>query len=222
MYASRPRPVRHSTAPAGSPAPKRSPRSTSSFGKASAPRNSSQWPEHCPAIAGTNGSARSSVLPTAARPPRRDMDPRQHREHRLSPSTDPGPSDGPARPPVLHRPRLSRIPRRPRIRRRTPPHRPQARARDTTRRRWLAKEMNWEVIPVTKDFLTHPAPYLEALLTALLHRGWNLDNKTMDKIAARLTTQNRRPTNSHAWMAGSGAPVLLSGGRGGSPGVSGR
>ncbi|NVI90247.1 hypothetical protein [Actinomadura sp. BRA 177] len=70
---------------------------------------------------------------------------------------------------------------------------PQARARDTTRRRWLAKEMNWEVIPVTKDFLTHPAPYLEALLTALLHRGWNLDNKTMDKIAARLTTQNRRP-----------------------------
>ncbi|NKZ07625.1 hypothetical protein [Actinomadura latina] len=73
----------------------------------------------------------------------------------------------------------------------------QARVHDTSRRRWLAKEMHWEVIPVTKDFRTRPTPYLEALLTALLHRGWNPDNATMDHIAARLSR-----------------------GRGGSPGVS--
>ncbi|MFB4307469.1 hypothetical protein [Actinomadura sp. GTD37] len=70
---------------------------------------------------------------------------------------------------------------------------PRARAHDTSRRRWLAKEMHWEIIPVTKTFLTRPAPYLEALLTALLHRGWNPDNATMDKIATRLRTLNRRP-----------------------------
>ncbi|GAA1826447.1 hypothetical protein [Actinomadura chokoriensis] len=68
-----------------------------------------------------------------------------------------------------------------------------ARTHDTTRRRWLAKEMRWEIIPVTKDFLPRPTPYLEALLTALLHRGWNPDNATMDRIAARLATLKRRP-----------------------------
>jgi hypothetical protein len=70
---------------------------------------------------------------------------------------------------------------------------PQARAHDTASRRWLAKEMRWEVIPVTKDFRTHPAPYLEALLTALLHRGWNPGNDTMNEIATRLAALNRRP-----------------------------
>jgi hypothetical protein len=70
---------------------------------------------------------------------------------------------------------------------------PYARARDEGRRRWLAREKGWEIIPVTKDFLPRPAPYLEALLTALLHRGWNPTDKTLDRITARLTRPNGRP-----------------------------
>ncbi|TDD62121.1 hypothetical protein E1293_44325 [Actinomadura darangshiensis] len=68
----------------------------------------------------------------------------------------------------------------------------EARAHDTHRRRWLAKEEGWDIIPVTKNFLTRPAPYLEALLTALLQRGWKPDNATMEHIAARLTLLRRR------------------------------
>lgn len=70
---------------------------------------------------------------------------------------------------------------------------PGALAHDKARRRWLAKQMHWEIIPVTKDFLITPAPYLEALLTALLHRGWNPDNETMAKVETRLATLKRRP-----------------------------
>lgn len=69
---------------------------------------------------------------------------------------------------------------------------PQARAHDAGRRRWLAEELRWEVIAVTKTFLTRPVPYLEALLTALLHRGWNPEDATMDRIAARLAALGRR------------------------------
>ncbi|GAA4083313.1 hypothetical protein [Actinomadura miaoliensis] len=65
----------------------------------------------------------------------------------------------------------------------------QARAHDERRRRWLRKEKEWEVIPVTKDLLARPAPYLEALLTALLQRGWSPDDATLNRIASRL---NRR------------------------------
>jgi hypothetical protein len=68
----------------------------------------------------------------------------------------------------------------------------EARAHDAERRRWLAKEMGWDVIPVTKNFLTRPAPYLEALLTALLQRGWKADDATMDRVAARLAFLKRR------------------------------
>ncbi|MFD0687206.1 hypothetical protein [Actinomadura fibrosa] len=68
------------------------------------------------------------------------------------------------------------------------------RAHDERRRRWLAREMDWEIIPVTKDFLPRPAPYLEALLTALLQRGWCPDDATMDRIATRLRTlSHHRP-----------------------------
>ncbi|MUN39127.1 hypothetical protein [Actinomadura litoris] len=67
-----------------------------------------------------------------------------------------------------------------------------ARAHDDRRRRWLAKEQGWEIIPVTKDFLSRPAPYLEALLTALLTRGWKPTDATMAKIAAHLTAPTRR------------------------------
>ncbi|MBW8485611.1 hypothetical protein [Actinomadura parmotrematis] len=70
-----------------------------------------------------------------------------------------------------------------------------ARSRDEARRRWLKKEMEWDVIPVTKDLLTRPAPYLEALLTALLHRGWNPTGRDMDRIATNLTRLHRRRPN---------------------------
>ncbi|WP_433237450.1 hypothetical protein [Actinomadura nitritigenes] len=68
-----------------------------------------------------------------------------------------------------------------------------ARAHDESRRRWLGREMGWQIIPVTKLFLYRPAPYLEALLTALLQRGWKPDAATMNRITARLTTLSRRP-----------------------------
>ncbi|GAA2417781.1 hypothetical protein GCM10010191_30560 [Actinomadura vinacea] len=68
---------------------------------------------------------------------------------------------------------------------------PHARARDEGRRRWLAREKGWEIIPVTRDFLPCPAPYLKALLTALLNRGWDPDDKTMDRIATRITRFHR-------------------------------
>ncbi|WP_121434751.1 hypothetical protein [Actinomadura pelletieri] len=71
---------------------------------------------------------------------------------------------------------------------------PKSRAHDTSRRAWLTKEMGWEIIPVTKEFLSRPAPYLQALLTALLQRGWTPDHATMDRIATRLTHLTRRPT----------------------------
>ncbi|WP_242902241.1 hypothetical protein [Actinomadura terrae] len=69
---------------------------------------------------------------------------------------------------------------------------PTARAHDDRRRRWLAKEQGWEIIPVTKDFLSRPGPYLEALLTALLTHGWKPADATMEKIAAHLSTRTRR------------------------------
>ncbi|MEU8305431.1 hypothetical protein AB0C84_17905 [Actinomadura sp. NPDC048955] len=69
----------------------------------------------------------------------------------------------------------------------------EARNHDARRRDWLAKEMGWDVIPVTKNFLTRPAPYLGALLTALLQRGWQPGNATMEHIAARLARLERRP-----------------------------
>ncbi|MFC9975817.1 hypothetical protein ACFVH6_33510 [Spirillospora sp. NPDC127200] len=67
-----------------------------------------------------------------------------------------------------------------------------ARARDSGRLRWLRNEMGWEVIPVTKDVLPRPGPYLEALLTALLHRGWDPDDATMDRIATFLARLRHR------------------------------
>ncbi|MFI0348852.1 hypothetical protein [Actinomadura sp. 9N407] len=66
-----------------------------------------------------------------------------------------------------------------------------ARVRDEGRRRWLAREHGWEIIPVTRDALSRPGPYLEALLTALLHRGWSPDDRTMDRIAVRLAHLER-------------------------------
>ncbi len=67
-----------------------------------------------------------------------------------------------------------------------------ARAHDTRRRAWLAREMGWEIIPVTKDFRYKPVPYLEALLTTLQQRGWKPTDATMNRISARLAALNRR------------------------------
>ncbi|TDB88141.1 hypothetical protein [Actinomadura sp. 7K534] len=72
-----------------------------------------------------------------------------------------------------------------------------ARAHDERRRAWLAREMGWEIVPVTKDFLRRPAPYLEALLTAMLHRGWTPDDTTMERLALRLARlAHRRVTGA--------------------------
>jgi hypothetical protein len=68
----------------------------------------------------------------------------------------------------------------------------EARAHDAHRRRWLAKERGWDIIPITKSFLVRPVPYLEALLTTLLQRGWKPDDATMERIAARLALLKRR------------------------------
>ncbi|WP_285492752.1 hypothetical protein [Actinomadura sp. NBRC 104425] len=66
-----------------------------------------------------------------------------------------------------------------------------ARAHDERRRRWLRKEMGWEIIPVTKGMFARPAPYLEALLTALLQRGWTPGDATLNRIATRLDRRVR-------------------------------
>ncbi|RFU36419.1 hypothetical protein DZF91_38165 [Actinomadura logoneensis] len=60
-----------------------------------------------------------------------------------------------------------------------------ARAHDDRRRRWL-RDQGWKIIPVTRDVLVRPTPYLEALLTALLDRGWQPDDRTMDRLATHL------------------------------------
>ena len=61
-----------------------------------------------------------------------------------------------------------------------------ARDHDERRRRWLRNEMRWEIIPVSRDVLSRPVPYLEALLTAMLTRGWTPGDATMETITARL------------------------------------
>ncbi|XRQ16287.1 hypothetical protein ACN3XK_37125 [Actinomadura welshii] len=66
-----------------------------------------------------------------------------------------------------------------------------ARTHDTGRRSWLSGEMKWSIISVNKQFLYSPAPYLEALLTAMLQRGWAPDDATMERIAARLAQLRR-------------------------------
>ncbi|WP_192809943.1 type IV toxin-antitoxin system AbiEi family antitoxin [Actinomadura rudentiformis] len=71
-----------------------------------------------------------------------------------------------------------------------------ARDHDERRRRWLRDEMGWEIIPVTRDLLDRPAAYLEALLTAMLNRGWSPSDETMDTIATRLFRLNH-PVGRH-------------------------
>ncbi|MFC4909940.1 hypothetical protein [Actinomadura gamaensis] len=74
-----------------------------------------------------------------------------------------------------------------------------ARAHDDHRRRWL-RARGWQIIPVTKDVLPRPGPYLEAVLTALLDHGWRPDDPTMDRLATHLA-RLRNPTTRHTQHA---------------------
>jgi hypothetical protein len=69
---------------------------------------------------------------------------------------------------------------------------PQDRARDEARRRWLCKELGWEVIVVTKsDVLATPYPFLAALMTALFERGWSPDDAELTDICTRFDRLKR-------------------------------
>jgi 3-hydroxyacyl-CoA dehydrogenase-like protein len=68
-----------------------------------------------------------------------------------------------------------------------------ARAHDATRRAWIKSQHGWEILVVTKeDILYNPAPFLEALTTTLMHRGWNPTPTQMSKIERYVTRQTRR------------------------------
>ncbi|MEO3785174.1 hypothetical protein ABGB12_17720, partial [Actinocorallia sp. B10E7] len=49
---------------------------------------------------------------------------------------------------------------------------PRNRSHDAFRRARLAA-LGWRILPVTRDFRTRPAPYLDAWLTLLLQSGWS-------------------------------------------------
>jgi hypothetical protein len=67
------------------------------------------------------------------------------------------------------------------------------RERDEARRRWLRKELGWELIVVTKsDVLATPYPFLAALMTALFERGWSPDDDELTDICTRLDRLKRR------------------------------
>jgi hypothetical protein len=70
---------------------------------------------------------------------------------------------------------------------------PRDRARDEARRRWLRKEVGWELIVVTKsDVLAAPYAFLAALMTALFERGWSPDDDELIEICTRLDRLRRR------------------------------
>jgi hypothetical protein len=68
---------------------------------------------------------------------------------------------------------------------------------DEARRRWLRKELGWEIIVVTKvDVLVEPYPFLAALMTALFERGWAPDDDELNNICTRLDRLKRRRRTS--------------------------
>ncbi|GAA2111512.1 type IV toxin-antitoxin system AbiEi family antitoxin domain-containing protein [Actinomadura alba] len=65
---------------------------------------------------------------------------------------------------------------------------PAARAHDEDRRRWLEARHGWVIIPITSvDVLVRPRPFLTALVTALLDRGWRPDDEQMIEIGTNLS-----------------------------------
>ncbi|GAA3213319.1 hypothetical protein [Actinocorallia longicatena] len=67
----------------------------------------------------------------------------------------------------------------------------EARLRDSLRRRTLT-DLGWRILPVTKDFRTAPAPYLDAWLHLLMAAGWNPTPQQLAHITARLTRLRHR------------------------------
>jgi very-short-patch-repair endonuclease len=68
-----------------------------------------------------------------------------------------------------------------------------ARTHDEDRRRWLQHHHGWTIIPITSaDVLFRPRPFLAALLTGLLDRGWKPEDEQMTEIATRLSRLDRR------------------------------
>ncbi|ACY99428.1 type IV toxin-antitoxin system AbiEi family antitoxin [Thermomonospora curvata] len=71
------------------------------------------------------------------------------------------------------------------------------RHRDAARRTWIRDHHGWEIIVVTKeDILFNPVPFLEALTTTLLHRGWNPAPARLHRIEAELAALRRSHTPS--------------------------
>jgi hypothetical protein len=67
------------------------------------------------------------------------------------------------------------------------------REHDESRRRWLRKELGWELIVVTKgDVLATPYSFLAGLMTALFDRGWSPDDEELIEICTRLDRLKRR------------------------------
>ncbi|REE98607.1 type IV toxin-antitoxin system AbiEi family antitoxin [Thermomonospora umbrina] len=70
---------------------------------------------------------------------------------------------------------------------------PACRNRDTARRTWIRTHHGWEIIVVTKeDILFHPAPFLEALATTLMHRGWTPTPSQLGRLELKLARLRRR------------------------------
>lgn len=66
------------------------------------------------------------------------------------------------------------------------------RQRDTARRTWIRERHGWEIIVVTKeDVLFNPEPFLEALATVLMHRGWKPTPAQLNRIDTKLTRLRR-------------------------------
>lgn len=68
------------------------------------------------------------------------------------------------------------------------------RAHDDARRTWLRTVAGWEIIVVTReDVLFNPVPFLSALTTALMERGWTPTPEQLDQLEIRLAALRRPP-----------------------------
>lgn len=56
----------------------------------------------------------------------------------------------------------------------------------------ITSESSGTASGASSDFLRRPAPYLEALLTAMLQRGWTPDDAAMERLALHLARLARR------------------------------
>lgn len=70
------------------------------------------------------------------------------------------------------------------------------RARDSLRRSILAGH-GWRILPITKEFRSDPAPYLEAWLTLLMTAGWSPTPRQLAAITNRITRLRRKRRHRH-------------------------